>query len=106
VDRLAHAAIVADSVFGERSIDLAGEPQWIVAIILGTGHSVVPNCSMAIGGFSLTSGPPPLFHPARAPTFNITGKLHEVFAGVRFREDFAAPTAAHRTVGIVKSLDA
>jgi hypothetical protein len=39
VDRLAHAVIVAEAVFGERSIDLVGEPQWIVAIILGISHS-------------------------------------------------------------------
>jgi len=32
-DRLARTVIVAESVFGERSIDLIGEPQWIVAVI-------------------------------------------------------------------------
>jgi hypothetical protein len=39
--RFAHAVIVAEAVFGERSIDLIGEPQWIVAVILGTGHSCI-----------------------------------------------------------------
>ena len=29
VDRLAHAAIVAEAVFVERGIDLLGQPQWI-----------------------------------------------------------------------------
>jgi hypothetical protein len=28
---------------GERSIDLVGEAQWIVAVILGTGHSGFPR---------------------------------------------------------------
>jgi tripartite-type tricarboxylate transporter receptor subunit TctC len=37
-DRFAHAVIAADAVFGERSIDLGGEPQWIVAVI---GHSCI-----------------------------------------------------------------
>jgi hypothetical protein len=41
VDRLAHAVIVAEAIFGERSIDLVGEPQWIVTVILGTGHSCI-----------------------------------------------------------------
>jgi hypothetical protein len=31
--------IVAGAVFGGRSIDFVGEPQWIVAGIFGTGHS-------------------------------------------------------------------
>jgi hypothetical protein len=30
---LAHAVIVAGTVFGERSIDLVSEPQWIVALV-------------------------------------------------------------------------
>ena len=42
MDRFAHAVIAAEAVFGERSIDLVGEPQWIVAVILGTGHSCIP----------------------------------------------------------------
>jgi len=41
VDRFAHAVIVAEALFGERSIDLIGEPHWIVAVILGTGHSCI-----------------------------------------------------------------
>jgi hypothetical protein len=43
VDRLAHKAIAAETLFGERSIDLVGEAQWIVAVILGTGHSGFPR---------------------------------------------------------------
>jgi hypothetical protein len=43
--RFAHAVIVAEAVFGERSIDLIGEPQWIVAVILGTGHSCIRSRS-------------------------------------------------------------
>ncbi len=50
VDRLAHAVIVAEAVFGERSIDLVGEPQWIVAGILGTGHSCIcAPCLVNVG---------------------------------------------------------
>jgi hypothetical protein len=41
VDRLAYAVIVAATVFGERSINRVGELQWIVAVILGTGHSCI-----------------------------------------------------------------
>ncbi len=42
--------IVAEAVFGERSIDLVGEPQWIVAGILGTGHSCIcAPCLVNVG---------------------------------------------------------
>jgi hypothetical protein len=40
VDRLAHAAIVAEAVFVERGIDLLGQPQWIVALIFDAGVRV------------------------------------------------------------------
>ena len=35
--------IAAVAVLGERSIDLVGEPQWIVAVIFDPGHWVVPD---------------------------------------------------------------
>src|SRR5262245_33938444 len=35
--------IAAAAVLGERSIDLVGEPQWIVAVIFDLGHWVVPD---------------------------------------------------------------
>jgi hypothetical protein len=35
VDRLAHAVIVAEAVFGERSIDLVGEPPYGTLLLVG-----------------------------------------------------------------------
>src|SRR5262244_4554774 len=35
--------ISAAAVLGERSIDVVGEPQWIVAVIFDLGHWVVPD---------------------------------------------------------------
>ena len=35
--------IAAEAVLGERSFDLVGEPQWIVAVIFDLGHCVVPD---------------------------------------------------------------
>jgi hypothetical protein len=35
--------IAAAAVLGERSFDLVGEPQWIVAVIFDLGHWVVPD---------------------------------------------------------------
>jgi len=35
--------IAAAAVLGECSIDLVGEPQWIVAVIFDLGHWVVPD---------------------------------------------------------------
>jgi hypothetical protein len=35
--------IAAEAVLGERSFDLVGEPQWIVAVIFDPGHWVVPD---------------------------------------------------------------
>jgi hypothetical protein len=42
VDGLAHAVIAADAVSDERSFDLVGQPQWIVAVIFDPAHWVVP----------------------------------------------------------------
>ena len=47
VDRFADTAVAAETIFGERSIDLVGEPQWIVAVLFGTGHSLVPDALIA-----------------------------------------------------------
>jgi hypothetical protein len=79
-----HTAVAAETIFGERSIDVVGEPQWIVAVILGTGHSLVPDALIApalarwISPDSarrvsfITVAPPQWFPPARAPTSSFT----------------------------------
>jgi hypothetical protein len=46
VDRVAHAAIAAEPVFGERSINLVGELQWIIAVY---SARVIRHSAAALG---------------------------------------------------------
>ena len=97
VDRFADTAVAAETIFGERSIDLVGEPQWIVAVLFGTGHSLVPDALIAAALARWIAS-----YLRASCRFNVAplrGTLRlqasRSFAGISFREDFAH--RRHRT---------
>jgi hypothetical protein len=109
VDRFADTAVAAETIFGERSIDLVGEPQWIVAVLFGTGHSLVPDALIAAAlarWIACICAPRVVLtsHRCAAPC---DFKLHEASRVLVFvRTSRIGATAPHSDIGFVERLAA